>query len=52
MPCHLPHRLVKVSSPLEGSALGTASLETWPNHNLLRSRYWSSMAVPEDRLTN
>jgi hypothetical protein len=28
IPCHLPPRLVKVSSPLEGSALGTASLET------------------------
>ena len=51
MPCHLPRRLVKVSSRLEGSALGTALLETSPNQSLLSSHYWCSMAVPEDRLT-
>jgi hypothetical protein len=52
MPCHLPPRLVKVSSRLEGSALGTVSLETSPNQeDLLSSRYWCSMAVLENRTT-
>src|SRR5215207_462034 len=49
--CHLPSRLVKVSSRLEGSAVGTASSETLPNQVLLSSPYWCSMAVPEDPLT-
>src|SRR3712207_7387251 len=49
--CHLPRRLVKVSSRFEGSALGTESLETLPNQSLLKCRYWCSMAVPGCRMT-
>jgi hypothetical protein len=51
MPCHLPRPLVKVSSRLEDSALGTVSLETAPNQDLLSSRYWCSVAVLENRTT-
>src|SRR5215203_4536853 len=51
MPCHLLRRLVKVSSHSEGSAFGTASLETSPNQSLLSSPYLCSMVAPEDRLT-
>jgi hypothetical protein len=49
--CRLPPRLVKVSSRLEGSALGTVSLETSPNQSLLSSPYLFYMAVLENRTT-